>query len=241
MNHSASVALVTGAARRIGAAIVKNLHQAGFKVFIHYHKSALEAQALAESLNRIRKDSAFLISFDLQSPDTAKTLIETVLEKTGRLDVLVNNASLFVKDTDEQWDALFQVNLRAPWLLSQAAFPFLQKQEGLIVNIADIHADKPLRDYALYCQTKAALVMQTKSLALEFSPKVRVNAVSPGAIAWPEGVNALPADRQQKIIDKTLLKKHGEPVYIARAVLALIENPYVTGQIWSVDGGRSIR
>lgn len=241
MNHPSSVALVTGAARRIGAAIVQNLHQAGFKVFIHYHKSVLEAQALAESLNRIRKDSAWLVSGDLQCPDTAKTLIETVLDKAGRLDVLVNNASLFVKDADKQWDALFQVNVRAPWLLSQAAFPCLQKQEGLIVNIADIHADKPLRDYALYCQTKAALVMQTKSLAVEFSPKVRVNAVSPGAIAWPEGVNTLPADRQQKIIEKTLLKKHGEPVYIAKAVLALIENHYVTGQIWSVDGGRSIR
>lgn len=240
MNHQSKVALVTGAARRIGAAIVQNLHQAGFKVIIHYHKSEKEAQALAARLNAIRPDSAWALAQDLADLQ-AETFLQTVIEKAGRLDVLVNNASLFLKNADLSWDILFQVNVKAPWLLSQAAFPFLQETQGNIINITDIHAEKPLQDYAIYCQSKAALVMQTKALALEFAPIVRVNGVAPGAIAWPEGENALSDSRQQKIIEKTVLKKHGKPEYIAQTVLALAENDYVTGQIWSVDGGRSIR
>lgn len=241
MNQT-KIALVTGAARRIGAAIIKHLHQTGFRVIIHYHSSVAEAQALIASLNQQRAGSAWGIQQDLCDPEAAKKIMAAALQWGGRLDVLVNNASLFIKEPEalNAWDSLFQVNVKAPFLLSQAAFDALALQEGVIINISDIHAMKALKNYAIYCQTKAALTMQTWSLAREFAPRVRVNAVAPGAIAWPEQENSLSAALQEKIIAQTLLKKHGDPEYIAKAVLALVENSFITGQILTVDGGRSI-
>lgn len=243
--QAAKVALVTGAARRIGAAIVRELHQAGFKVVIHCNRSLTAAEALAQDLNQQRSGSAYVLQKELTDANATSELFASVLAWAGRVDLLVNNASLFIRSDctifDETvWDRLFTVNVKVPFLLSLAARPHLADQEGCIVNITDIHADKPLKGYAIYCQSKAALLMQTKALAREFAPQVRVNAIAPGAIAWPEDNNMLNMETQQQIIAKTPLKRHGAPEYIAQMVLALATNSFITGQIVNVDGGRSI-
>ncbi|KTC99322.1 pteridine reductase [Legionella erythra] len=239
------VALVTGGARRIGASIVQFLHQAGFKVAIHCHQSSTEAANLAKLLNNLQANSAEVIQCDLQRSDAGASIINDVTRWAGRLDLLVNNASVFFRTDTQQWQVddqnrLFQINVFAPFALSTAAFPWLQLQKGSIVNITDIHADNPLKGYALYCQSKAALAMQTKALAREFAPLVRVNAVAPGAIAWPEHENSLSLSAREQIIARTPLKSHGQPEYIAQAVLALANNAFITGQILKVDGGRSL-
>ncbi len=239
------VALVTGGARRIGAAIVQQLHQSGYCVVIHCHTSQLEAYALAQQLNEQHHGSAHVIVQELQQFGATTRLIAEVERHFGRLDVLVNNASVFVRTpegicSEEQWDNLFATNVKVPYLLSMAAYPLLAKQQGCIINITDIHAQRPLKDYAVYCQSKAALNLQTKALARELAPSVRVNAIAPGAIIWPEAGNALAQEQQEAIINKTPLKKHGAPFYIAQAVEALIANSFITGQILHVDGGRSI-
>jgi len=238
-------ALITGAARRIGAAIAKTLHQAGFRVIIHCHRSLTEAEQLAESLNQQRADSALVIQQDLCDKDAAVQLIKKALDWAHRLDVLVNNASVFHKNPFDRfdealWEETFEANVKAPYKLSLTAYDALAKQSGVIINLTDIHAEKPLKRYTIYCQSKAALLMQTKALAIEFAPKVRVNAIAPGAILWPEADNALSIEQQEKIIAKTPLKKHGQPEYIAKAVLALIDNEFITGQVLNVDGGRGI-
>ena len=249
MNHAnkqaTPVAIVTGAARRIGAAIAQSLHQAGFRVVIHCHHSQNAARALADDMNRQRKNSALVIPADLTIKDVAIQLIQDTIDWAGQLDLLVNNAAIFMPtsmDTlnDEPWDTLFATNVRAPFWLSHTAYPFLARNGGSVINITDIHAERALKGYSAYCQSKAALTMQTKSLAREFAPLVRVNAIAPGAIAWPEHDNVLSEDLQQKIIAKTPLKQHGNPGFIAQAVLALIDNPFITGQILSVDGGRGL-
>ncbi len=242
--QEAKVALVTGGARRIGAAIVKHLHAAGYTVIIHCYQALTEAHALAVSLNEARPDSAFVLPRELTNPNSASEIMATINDWTGRLDLLVNNASVFIRTDCEpsitDWDLLFNTNVKAPFLLSLAARPFLEKQAGAIINLTDIHAEKPLSGYSMYCQSKAALEMQTKSLALEFAPEIRVNAIAPGAAAWPEKTNRLTPEIQHKIIAKTLLKKHGSPEVIAQAVLALAENQFITGQVLKVDGGRSL-
>jgi pteridine reductase len=242
--NQTKVALVTGAARRIGASITKHLHQAGYKVIIHYHKSAQEAQALVTSLNRQRPYSAYSIQQDLADSKAAVNIINETLQWGGRLDVLINNASQFtqtpITEAMDAWDSLYLINVKAPFLLSQSAYTWLAMHEGVIINITDIHASKPLKNYAVYCQTKAALSMQTLALAKEFAPLVRVNAIAPGAIAWPELENSITEKIQEKIIAQTLLKRHGNPEYIAQAVLALVENNFITGQVLMVDGGRSV-
>ncbi|MBA3537519.1 MAG: pteridine reductase [Tatlockia sp.] len=243
--QAAKVALITGAARRIGAAIACQLHQAGFRVLIHCHHSLVEAQQLAETLNQQRLQSAQVLQQDLCAANASNLLIDATLAFGGRLDVLVNNASIFERTNfsrfnETNWDNLFAANVRAPFLLSLAARPHLAMQEGVIVNITDIHAEKPLKGYAEYCQSKAALVMQTKALAREFAPEIRVNAVAPGAIVWPEHANLVSKEEQAEIIAKTPLKRKGQPQYIAQAVVALVENTFITGQILKVDGGRSI-
>lgn len=243
--QESKVALITGSARRIGAAVVKSLHKAGFMVVIHCHQSEGQAHALRDDLNQQRINSALVVQQDLTAPDAATNLIQVITNWAGRLDVLVNNASMFTRSdchalAASEWDALFHVNVKIPFLLSLAARPLLAKQQGLIINITDIHAQKPLKGYAAYCQTKAALEMQTKALACEFAPQIRVNAIAPGAIAWPEDTNSLATEIQQQIIAKTPLKCHGQPEYIAQAVLALVDNPFITGQILNVDGGRSV-
>lgn len=249
MNHhnkqDTRVALITGGARRIGAKIAQTLHGSGFRVAIHCHQSRVEAQQLVQALNQQRKDSAYLISYDLLANDAGEFIITAVQQWAGRLDVLVNNAAIFLRtDFSRSWltayEQLFSINVKAPLALSIAARSLLAKEQGVIINITDIHAQTPLKDYAIYCQTKAALAMQTKTLAREFAPLIRVNAVAPGAIAWPEAENSLSLEIQKEIIRRTPLKCHGQATFIAQAVLALIDNPFITGQEIKVDGGRSI-
>ena len=241
--HVKRVALVTGSARRNGAAIVQHLHQNGFSVAIHCHHSIKEANALCDLLNQQRAHSAHVFVADLMQKTENQALIAHVINWAGQLDLLVNNASLFIPTNLLAQDETvgmtqYIMNVQAPLWLSIAAQSFLSKQQGAIVNITDIHADKPLKGYAEYCQTKAALVMQTKALAQAFAPNIRVNAVAPGAIEWPENHNSLNVAQQEKIIVKTLLKRHGDPHYIAQAVLAIAENHFITGQSIRVDGGR---
>jgi pteridine reductase len=238
-------ALVTGAAKRIGAVVASTLHAAGANVAIHYNRSATEAEQLAASLNRARAKSAFTVTADMLDITAVEGLAAQVLERTGgRLDVLVNNASNFYPTpigtiTLEQWDDLVGSNLKAPLFLSQALVPPLRAARGVIVNIVDVHSQRPLRDHPVYGAAKAGLAMLTRSLAKDLGPDVRVNGVSPGAILWPdEGMSdALRA----AIIKQTALKRSGEPEDIAAAVLFLVRDaPYVTGQIIAVDGGRSV-
>jgi len=243
--QASRVAIVTGGARRIGAAIIKRLHHAGFNVIIHYHKSHREAQELAQQLNRQRLHSAITLKFDLSRQSDAKECILQSIHWSGRLDLLVNNASVFIRtpiqDNHEQaFELMWKTNVKAPFWLSEAAYPSLQEHHGSIINLTDIHAETPLRDYAAYCQTKAALMMQTQVLAKEYAPMVRVNAVAPGAIAWPLGDNTLTESQKKAILSKTPMQCHGSPLWIADAVLCLVENQFITGQTLRVDGGRSL-
>jgi len=238
------VILVTGAARRIGAAIVTCLHENGARVAIHYRGSAADAENLANRLNGIRADSAVTIQSDLLDIERLPLLINTVLEWGGRLDGLVNNASSFyptpVGSIDEkQWDELVGSNLKAPLFLSQAAASHLRDSNGAIINIVDIHADRPLRNHPVYGSAKAGLAMLTRSLAKDLAPDVRVNGVAPGAILWPE--NGMTESVQQNILDQIPLQRAGSPEDIAGCVLYLLRDAtYVTGQVIPVDGGRSI-
>ena len=231
------VALITGAARRIGAVLAAHVHQAGYRVVIHYHHSHAEALALVDSFNQMRSNSAMHIAANLCISSAPKMIIDAVIAQWGRLDLLVNNASIFSRH-DSDWDQMWQCNVQAPYYLSRNAFSHLQISQGSIVNITDIHTHTPLRHYAAYCQTKAALAMQTRSLAQEFAPHVRVNEIAPGAMIWPTGENALGEVEKEKILTQTLLKRHGNPSHIAQALLYLMQNTYVTGQCLRVDGGR---
>lgn len=231
--------MITGSARRIGAKIAEHLHQAGFRVAIHCNQSQSEAELTRSRMNQQRANSATVVNADLSLMSSISVLIAEVVNWGGRLDALVNNASIFTRNPSD-WDRVFNLNVKVPFFLSQEAYPYLREAGGAIINITDIHAERPLRDYAVYCQSKAALMMQTKALAQEFAPHVRVNAVAPGAIMWPEDDNQLDALLQQRIIEKTPLLRHGDPLFIAQAVLALIQNAFITGQTLNVDGGRSI-
>jgi|SRR5579883_169651 len=237
-------ALITGAARRVGAAIARALHAAGASVVLHYRSSAEEAAALAEDLNRVRAGSATLAQCDLLEGTALAELAQAAATAFGGLDILVNNASSFyptpVGDIEEHdWNDLIGTNLKAPLFLSQAAAATLRDRGGLIVNLADIHGMRPLRRHPVYCVAKAGLIMLTKSLARELGPQVRVNAIAPGPVLWPEdGVDAALRD---EIIARTALKRIGSAEDVARAVLFFAsEAPFVSGQILAVDGGRSI-
>ena len=238
------VILVTGAARRIGAAIVTCLHENGARVAIHYGSSADDAEQLAAGLNRVRENSAMTIQADLQVIADLPGLINSVVSWGGRLDGLVNNASRFYATpvgsiTEEHWDELLGSNLKAPLFLSQAAAPQLRKNGGAIINIVDIHSQRPLRDHAVYGPAKAGLAMLTRSLAKDLAPDVRVNGVSPGAILWPE--DGMTESVQQSILQQVPLQRAGDPQDIAACVLYLLRDAvYVTGQVIAVDGGRSI-
>ncbi len=231
------VALITGAAQRIGAVLANQLHQSGFRVVVHYHHSEAAATELIAAFNKLRANSAVALSADLCSPSDISALLEATVAQWGHLDLIVNNASIFSKQ-DSDWEQMWRCNVQAPYQLSHAAFPYLDATQGNIINITDVHAHTPLSGYAAYCQTKAALAMQTLALAQEFAPNVRVNAIAPGAIMWPEGGNQLNSTIQEKIITKTLLKRHGTPENIAQALMYLVNNTYVTGQSLRVDGGR---
>lgn len=240
---SGKVALITGAAQRIGAVIAAALHAEGLNLALHYRTSKQAAHALQERLNTARADSVVLIQADLLDSAKVTHMVQDAIGAWGRLDVLINNASSFYPTpagsvSDAQWDDIMGSNLRAPFFAAQAAARALAEANGCIVNIVDIHADRPLKTYPVYSTAKAGLVMLTKALACELAPHVRVNAVAPGAILWPEAIDEV---TQQRIISRTLLKRQGHPNDIARAVLFLIRDAgYVTGQVITVDGGRSI-
>ncbi|MDP1610168.1 MAG: pteridine reductase [Sulfuritalea sp.] len=247
--QQAPVVLVTGAARRVGAEIARTLHAAGACVAIHYRASATAADELAAGLNAARPQaaggSAASFGADLLDIAALPQLVAAVVARFGRLDALVNNASSFYAtkvgavDT-AAWDDLIGTNLKAPLFLAQAAAPHLQSSGGCIVNITDVHAERPLKGYPLYCAAKAGLLGLTRALALELGPQVRVNAVAPGAIEWPQGTNDFPAAARAAIIEHTVLKRVGAPTDIARTVKFLIfDAPYVTGQVINVDGGRT--
>ena len=239
------VILVTGAARRVGAQIVRTLHAAGARVVLHYRTSAPAALALAAELNAQREDSVLAYPCDLRDMDALPRMVAEVVAHWGRLDALVNNASSFfptaIGSIDAaDWDALVGSNLKGPLFLSQAAAPQLAAAHGCIVNITDIHAERPLKGYPLYCAAKAGLLGLTRALALELAPAVRVNAVAPGAIEWPDNDSDFPPAAQAAIIGDTLLKRIGSPEDIARTVKFLIlDAPYITGQVINVDGGRT--
>ncbi len=239
--------LITGAARRVGRAIALELHAAGANVLLHYRKAADDARALAGELNAQRPGSAFCQAADLLDLGALSALVDVTLEQFGRLDALVNNASSFFATPLGQidlaaWDDLIGSNLRAPLFLTQAAAPHLRATRGAVVNITDIHAERPLATYPLYCAAKAGLLGLTRALAIELAPEVRVNAVAPGPILWPDAdaPGRFAPQAQEHIIAHTLLKREGCPDDIARTVRFLLDDaPYVTGQVINVDGGRS--
>jgi pteridine reductase len=241
---SGKVVLITGAAKRIGAALARGFHAQGARVAIHYHRSAGPSQSLRDELNSTRADSAIAIAADLLDAERLPSIIAQVIEAFGQLDVLINNASTFYPTplgsiTLAQWDDLIGTNLKAPLFLSQAAAPHLSKSNGLILNIVDIHAQRPLPEHPVYVTAKAGLAMLTRSLARELGPDVRVNGIAPGPILWPD--RGLAETVKQEIISKTLLKRSGDPTDIVRTALFFAKDaPYVTGQILAVDGGRSV-
>jgi pteridine reductase len=236
--------LITGAARRIGAALARGFHAEGANVCIHFHRSDAEAEQLRAELEAARADSAITVGADLLDLEALPRLVDRTVQAFGRLDVLINNASTFYPTplgavTARHWDDLMGTNLRAPLFLSQAAAPALEQAQGLILNMIDIHAQRPLPKHPVYSSAKAGLVMLTRSLARELGPRVRVNGIAPGPILWPEG--GIDEALKQEIIEKTLLKRSGSPPDIVRTALFFAKDaPFVTGQILAVDGGRSV-
>jgi pteridine reductase len=238
------VALITGAAKRLGAEIAKTLHATGDNIVLHYRGSNNEAQGLCDYLNQIRPDSAIIIQADLLEISTLPELIEQSAHYWQRLDILINNASAFYPTpigevTENDWDTLLNVNLKAPFFLSQAAMPWLKSTHGCIVNIDDIHAQRPLKNHPVYSVSKAGLRSLTLALAKELGPDIRVNGVSPGAILWPE--QTIDDDQKQHILSRITLQRTGHPADIAKAVRFLVHDAdYITGQSLAVDGGRTL-
>jgi pteridine reductase len=236
--------LVTGGSKRIGATIVRTLHQAGANVAVHYRSSGTQANELSAELNASRENSCITLQADLTDLDAIDGMVASLTESCGRLDALVNNASSFYPTplgsiTLADWDDLIGSNLKAPLFLSQAVLPLLRASHGTIINLVDIHAERPLRDHVVYGPAKAGLAMLTRSLARDLGPDVRVNGVSPGAILWPD--EDISDKAKASIVKQVPLKRSGEPADIARTVLFLLRDaPYITGQIIAVDGGRSI-
>ena len=238
------VVLITGGAKRLGAATARRLHAAGASIVVHYHRSREAAERLVAELDALRTGSARAVSADLLDVDALPGLVQATLAHYGRLDVLVNNASSFYATpighiTAAQFDDLIGTNLRAPLFLAQAAAPALRETQGLVINMADIHGQRPLKDHPVYSAAKAALLMLTRSLARELGPEVRVNAIAPGPVLWPE--QPLDDALKAEIVGKTALKRSGSPEDIARTALFLAASaPFVTGQVLAVDGGRSL-
>lgn len=245
MSADRPVVLITGAARRVGAVIARRLHAAGYDLALHHRHAAAEATTLAAELQAQRADSVLLLQAELAEFDRLPELVAKTVGRYGRLDALVNNASAFYPTpvggvTPAQWDELFASNARAPFFLAQAAAPHLAASGGAIVNLVDIYAERPLAKHPVYCMAKAALLMMTQSLAVELGPAVRVNAVAPGAVMWPEAGKTY--TDQQKLIEATALKRAGAPDDVAEAVRWLLEDArYCTGQVIRVDGGRTLQ
>jgi pteridine reductase len=241
---SGKTVLITGGAKRVGAAIARELHAAGANLAIHFKSSASEAANLALELNSARAGSAQTIRADLLDVSQMQMLADFATRHFGGLDILINNASTFYPTklgniTPAAWDDLMGTNLKAPLFLAQAAVPALRKSRGLIINIVDIPATRPLRDYPLYCAAKAGLHMLTRSLAKELGPDIRVNGISPGPVLWPEGQGDSAV--RGKIVQRTILQRMGTPSDIARTVrFFATDAPFITGQILAVDGGRSV-
>lgn len=238
-------ALITGAARRIGARIARHLHQQGWRVVLHYRHSRAEAEALAAELNTTRAGSAAVVQGDLLDIAHLPALAAQAIACFGRIDALINNASTFyatpVGEISEQnWQALIGSNLQAPLFLAQALTPELTRNSGAIVNLADIHAERPMAGHVVYSIAKAGVVAMTKSLARELAPAVRVNAVAPGANLWPEVEDSIDLLERERILSTIPLQKNGSPDDIAGAVGFLLNAPYLTGVILPVDGGRSV-
>ncbi len=246
MADTAPVALVTGAAHRLGAKTAQALHARGWNLIIHYRSQQQKAEALAGDLNQRRPGSAVTLQADLSNLAQVKQLAEQSVARWGRLDGLVNNASVFYPNPTEQataqdWDSILNTNLRAPFFLLQACLPALRDSAGGVVNLIDIYSERPLPDHPLYCASKAGLAALTRSWAKDLAPSVRVNGVSPGAILWPEGEAELDRSHQQAILEKTPLARTGTPEDIAGAIAFLLcDAPFITGQILPVDGGRSL-
>ena len=239
-----SIVLITGGARRIGETIARHLHGHGARLLVHYHTNAENAQRMQWQLNAIRPDSVEIIQGDFRDIAQFKIDLRHAIHRLGRLDCLINNASRFyptpISSTgDEQWNDLIGTNLMAPFFLSQETAPYLKINHGSIINIADIYAQRPLPEYSVYSASKAGLVSLTRSLAWELGPEIRVNAIAPGAILWPD--HDIDEIARQRIVSKTALKQVGNPSDIAKAALFLMTSAdYITGQILNVDGGRSI-
>lgn len=237
-------ALITGAAKRIGAQIARTLHDAGCDIIIHYRSSDKAAKDLCRELNDERANSANILQANLDDTDKLPHVVDQAVAFWDRLDLLVNNASSFYPTpvgsiTLENWDDLFNSNLKAPLFLSQAAVPHLKQTGGSIINIIDVHAYRPMRKHSVYCAAKAGLAMVTQSLARDLGPDIRVNGVAPGAILWPD--NEMQNEQKNLILERTALKRPGEPEDIARTVLFLARDAdYITGQVIPVDGGRSL-
>ena len=244
LSVTGKVALITGGSKRIGAQTTRLLHEAGYNVIIHCRLSREAADTLAEELNQQRADSARVIQGDLNTDTIYNHLIEQAYQCWDRLDVLVNNASTFYPTpvgsiTLDDWDTLVNSNMKAPLFLAQAAAPYLKQVEGNVINMADVHAERPMKDHPVYCAAKAGLIMITKSLAKELGPEVRVNSVAPGAILWPD--NDMPEHTKTLILERTSLKKPGDPIDIAKTILFLVRDAhYITGQVIAVDGGRTL-
>ena len=240
------VVLITGGAKRVGAAICRALHANGANLMIHYRSSAVEARALQAELNLQRANSVAIIQADLLHVAGLPNLVAETVRQFGKLNVLINNASSYypseIGHIDEaKWHDLMGSNLKAPLFLSQAATPELRKNHGCIVNITDMHVERPKKGYIVYSVAKAGLVTLTKSLAHELSPEVRVNAVAPGPVQWPDDNPQFDEVYRQRVINQTLLKRVGEPEDIAKAVKFLIyDAPFITGHVLAVDGGRSL-
>ena len=239
------VALITGGAQRIGAQIARTLHRSGMDLILHFRSSSAAAADLRKELEASRPDSVRLVQADLQDWAAVPVLLEQIRAFRNRLDVLVNNASAFYATPldqveEAQWEALLGTNLKAPFFLSCAVAPWLRTSRGSILNLVDIHGERPLKNYPIYSIAKAGNAMMVKSLARELGPEVRVNGIAPGAILWPE--EALDAAAQERILDRTALKRAGSPQDIARTLLFLVRDaPYITGQIIAVDGGRTLQ
>lgn len=243
-NEKNRVVLITGAAQRIGAETAKLLHSLNFNIIIHYRGSHDAAESLCQQLNHQRAKSAASLQADLCSSDDVKQLAVAAKSIWGRIDVLINNASSFyptaiAEATENDWHALIDSNLKGPFFLTQALADSLRKQQGCVINIVDIHSEKPLRDHSIYSIAKAGVAMMTKSLAKELAPDIRVNGVSPGAILWPQ--QEMAPQQKTAILDKIPLARTGDPGDIARTIAFLIDQaPYISGQIIAVDGGRSL-
>ena len=240
------VVLITGGAKRVGAAICRELHAHGANLMVHYNTSTKDARALQAELNLQRANSVAIIQGDLLNIAIMANLVQETVKQFGKLDVLINNASSYYateigKISEENWHDLVGSNLKAPMFLAQAAAAELRKTHGCIVNITDMHIERPKKGYVVYSVAKAGLVTLTKSLAHELSPEVRVNAVAPGPVQWPENNPQFDEVYRQRVINQTLLKKIGTPQDIAKAVKFLVADaPFITGHVLAVDGGRSL-